>query len=281
MRYFISLLMIIFVLASCKSKKEQEYHSARAVQRKQQKTDRRSVEMEAMKSLNKMTYDELKKRSDELLLVQDTRNALRYMERMLILLEDHTQKQQLLVKMAELYFEEGKYKDAAAKYLVYVSLYPGGEHVELAYYKAILAYFYRTLSYDRDQALTRETLELVKEFLNTKKFATYQQEVVRVSEGCYQKLFDHEKEVIDQKLGSRTAESLKAAQMRLAYLKEQLVPACPVLSEQLGELEQRIMVCVKVQALTEQPVAANAAPADATLQLAAAQHTTSNYRDRF
>src|SRR5205085_11210694 len=111
---------------------------------------------------------------------------------MIKLCDDVTVIGEHLLEIADLLCLEGLFEKAAQKYAEYVALYPGGEKVEYALFKAIENSFACTLSNDRDQTKTEETLALAEAFLKQDHLNTYSSQVVEIRDKCYQKLAESE-----------------------------------------------------------------------------------------
>lgn len=227
----------IVLLSGCRAKKDpQEYKSKRAGERQAKKMERLTSEYKP--TLNKMGHDEVKKKVDQLLASNQERLALKYLERLIPMTEKDTEKERLILLAADLYFKQGDYEKAEEKYQLYERLFPAGSDVEKSAYSKTLCCFWRTLSADRDQTLTKQTIDYAKEFLTVQSFVDYRSEIQGIVDQCYQKLFEHEKDVIEQKLTKGTPESLRAANLRIAFIKDSLVAECPSLKQQYAELEK-------------------------------------------
>ena len=231
------LIIIILSLGGCRTKKDpQDFKSKRAGDRQAKKIERLTSEYKP--TLSKMDHDEIKTKVEQLLASNHERAALKYLERLIPMTEKDTEKERLILLAADLYFKQGDYEKAEEKYRLYERLFPAGSNVEKAAYTKTLCCFYRTLSADRDQTFTKQTIDYAKEFLTVQSFTDYRSEVQGIVEHCYQKLFDHEKDIIEQKLTKGTSESLRAANMRIAFIKESMIAECPSLKQQYAELEK-------------------------------------------
>lgn len=231
------LFLLVLFLGGCGKKKEpQDYKSKRAAERKSKKMARLAAEHKPV--LSKMDHDELKIKTEQLLAAHHDRAALKYLERLIPATEQAAEKERLILLAADLYFAQGEYEKAEEKYHLYERLFPAGAQVEKAAYSKTLCCFYRTLSVDRDQTLTKQTLDYAKEFLTVQSFVDYRSEIQGITQHCYQKLFDHEKDIIEQKLTKGTPASLRAAHMRMGYIKDMLVTECPALNQQYAQLEE-------------------------------------------
>jgi len=257
----------ILLLGGCRTKKDpQEYKSKRAGERQSKKMERLSSEHKP--TLSKMGHDEVKAKAEQLLASNHERAALKYLERLIPMTEKDAEKERLILLTADLYFKQGDYEKAEEKYQLYERLFPAGSSVEKAAYTKTLCSFWRTLSADRDQTLTKQTIDYAKEFLTVQSFVDYRSEIQGIVDQCYQKLFDHEKDIIEQKLTKGTPESLRAANMRIAFIKDSIVAECPSLNQQYAELEKAYQPYASLAAAVQDLTPQNTLADKAVLQVA-------------
>lgn len=115
-------------------------------------------------TLQEMNFIELTQRKNELLLQGDYNIAIKYLERMLKIAETTHQVVFVMLELAELLMQVGKYAKAEKLFAEFIQLYPGSEYVEQAFVKAILCSWEQTNAFDRDQTKTEETLALIGRF---------------------------------------------------------------------------------------------------------------------
>jgi outer membrane protein assembly factor BamD (BamD/ComL family) len=111
--------------------------------------------------------------------------------------------------------------------------------MEEAHYKSCLASFLSTLSIERDQTNTLETIKLANQYLEKSDyFDKYRYEIIEIKNKSIFKLADYELMICEfyKKKGNT-----QAAQKRLEYVEQQLVPELPELSSQVLALKQEII----------------------------------------
>jgi len=149
-------------------------------------------------TLSTMNYDQLCIAKDKALTNKDHTGAIRYLERMAKICPDQAALSAIVLELASLLFEDGKFSKAILLYDQYLKSYPGRttEYV-FAHYRKILCSFYQTLEIDRDQTMTEKTIELCDSFLNTCKNSDYEKDVRSMRIDCTQKLAHHELYIAD------------------------------------------------------------------------------------
>ena len=214
------------LLPGCGKKQSSEsgkFKSARAAERAERRKERKT--QDHLDLFSEMKPAELREQYQYHLERDNKRLALKYLERLVQVTTDHSTRRELLVAYGELLFDAGNYTTASKIFAEYLMLYPGDEQVERALYQTIRCSFRQMRSADRDQSITQNTIDRAKQFLSRSEiFTTYQKEVEEILSTCYQRLFDHEANVLHQKLIQPTEASLTAAQMRLDYLTSEIAP---------------------------------------------------------
>jgi outer membrane assembly lipoprotein YfiO len=170
-----------------------------------------------------MALAELYSALDYALKIKNNDQAIKFVERLLIVESDQEKVRLLRLQLADLYFDNGNLKKAGAAYSEYIKLYPGGkdqqkEERDYAEYKGILCRFYARLRPPLDQSKTRKTLSLAKNYLRSSGTHTYQEDVKKIQHECYRDLFNYEKGIV--KFYCHQG-SLQAAQERLKEMKKE------------------------------------------------------------
>lgn len=171
-----------------------------------------------------MTFDELEAAIAKKLKSGDKEIACKYYEQLLKISTDVNKTAEIMLAYADLLFELGELKKALAIYNEFMHLYPGHERYKYAYKRSVLASFYLTLSADRDQTMTEETIRLTKGFLDVETDQQIRQEVTDIQKQCYKKMVDSELGICDFYLKQG---SLKAVEQRLAHVKTEYLPYIP------------------------------------------------------
>jgi len=189
------------------------------------------------KPLKELAYNELKDAKDALVEDKDLAGAIRYVERMLVVTTDLNELKELRLEIADLNFDFGDLEKAEELYNEYISFYPGSDLVEYAAYKGILSCFYQTLSSDRDQTKTTETVKLAETFLKQPSYRNYNADVRMIQHQCFNKNFESELNVVNFYLEQ---DKIKSAEQRLAYLKEKYQTDDLPINIQLISLELQV-----------------------------------------
>jgi len=172
----------------------------------------------AKTTLSTMNYEQLCEGKKKALENKDRMVAIKYLERMAKLCPDAQGLRLILLELADLLFEEGKYAKAILLYDQYTKSYPGNnaDYVR-AYYQKIVCSFYQMLDFDRDQTITEQTIELCDQFLHACKSSRYDQEVRTMVVSCKQRLAENELSIAHHYMISSDA---VAANKRLARVRE-------------------------------------------------------------
>lgn len=190
--------------------------------------------------LLKKPYSQLKKEKDAALAKKDLAAAVKYLDAMRIncpqkkQLEEIAQEDSLkdiLLEMADIYFTLEQWQNAEKAYKEFILLFPGANRCDYAHYRAIQSSIKQTLTLDRDQTKTQETLSLTQEFLKTYPNSELHQAVIECANECQQKLFESEVNVFNFYLKNN---NIHAAQTRLASLNKDF-------SQTLSQEQPRIL----------------------------------------
>lgn len=132
------------------------------------------------------------------------------------------------LELAKLSLDDGNYAKAQKYATQYQKLYPGSPDIFEAGYVNIKAHFLDTLNEQRDQTKTNKTIELAQNFIEENSESIYYSSVKDILESCYQTLIKNELHIaqtyIQKYKYAKTESSLAAAQARIDYAKEKLMP---------------------------------------------------------
>jgi outer membrane protein assembly factor BamD (BamD/ComL family) len=195
-----------------------------------------------------MDFDELLAAKDKRVAASDFQAAIKYYEQLLKICTNINTTAELMIEYADLLFDQGELNKARLVYTEYTNLYPGDDTQvinklaenkkctkhEYALHRAALCSFYLTLSTDRDQTMTQETLQLTENFLTIENYTTYKQEVCDIQKQCYKKIVDSELSICDFYLKQG---SYKAVEQRLAHIKNDYLPKVPDIESDILALE--------------------------------------------
>lgn len=185
------------------------------------------------KTISMMNYLELKEAKEKHQLAKNNEAVIIFIERMLKLCDDINEIANLMIELANLYYDQGNLEKAGRLYLDFEKLYPGNIHAEYALYRAILCTFYGILTIDRDQSKTQEAVELANKFLSRDVFSQYKKEVSDIRTQCYQKLIESELYICNYYLNKS---SFKAVQNRLKNIRLTLLTHAP-------DMEVKVLLC--------------------------------------
>lgn len=169
------------------------------------------------KQLKDLSFDELQNAKNIFLEEDDKENALKYLERMMVVSTDLSVLKQLRLEIADLHFDMGNLESAESSYNEFIKSYPGSDEIEYVDYKSILCSFYQTLDPHHDQSKTEQTISLAKKFLSKNLYKTYVADVSIIQKQCVNTLFESEINIFNFYLEQK---KLNAAEQRLAYIKE-------------------------------------------------------------
>lgn len=192
-------------------------------------------------TLSTMNYEQLCEAKKRALENNDRMVALKYLERMAKLCPDAQSLRLILLELADLLFEEGKYAKAILLYDQYIKSYPGNnaDYVR-AYYQKTVCSFYQLLDFDRDQTVTEQTIELCDQFLHSCKNSRYDQEVRTMVVSCKKRLAENEISIAQHYMKSSDA---VAANKRLARVRDTYITVPDVEQKLLlAEIELAQMV---------------------------------------
>jgi outer membrane assembly lipoprotein YfiO len=191
----------------------------------------------AKSSLAGIPYPKLKKSKDDYVAKGLKAEAAKYLERMIPLCDDHEESCNLLMELADIYFDVQDYTKAEKTYQEFVLLYPGNKKVEYAHFRVIDCGFKLTLDPERDQTKTEEILTACQEFLKKSEFTHYKTDISAIAAQCTQKLLDHEINIFSFYLGRS---SFKSAHARLETICKEFTLQLPACEPQFLELQYRL-----------------------------------------
>lgn len=236
---FLPLLLLSGCTENTKQKKgiAREKPPASSAHTKESKKEQRIKELSKgiNKNITDMNLVELGRAKEFALLVDNKDSAIKILDRMIILSTDQQEIAHLQLERADLYFDQGRFQKAGKLYEDYIKMYPGSEKIDEVKYKAILCRFYETLDIDRDQTKTKNTLALANEYLKRPEiFIKYQKDVKDIQKKCCKKLLENELYVFNFYLKKH---NIKAAQLRLDFMRDHYMPIIPEIEPELICLE--------------------------------------------
>jgi outer membrane assembly lipoprotein YfiO len=194
---------------------------------------------EASKNPKTMSLAELLIAKEYATAIDNKEQCITYLEHIIPLATDPEQLKLFRLELADLYFETGKIEQASKTYATYLLLYPGSEHRSYVHYQAILCRFYMTLSADRDQTFTEETIGLIDDYLlkardGNQMYAQYADDVQSLNQQCIHKQYEHALGICNFYIKKG---SYKAAQGRLAQLRSEFLPKLAAIEPELLQTE--------------------------------------------
>jgi outer membrane assembly lipoprotein YfiO len=182
-------------------------------------------------ALNKLSYKELKETKNRLVSTGYKEGAIKYLQKMISLSTNVQEIAELMLELADIYFDLGTLVKAQALYNEFARLYPGNEHAEYTFYKSILCSFYSMLEADRDQTKTRETIKHAEQFLAASAlFKEYHKEVEQILSTCYEQLFTSELSIARFYTSQYRPH---ATQTRIAHIEKEFAGKIPHLKPRL------------------------------------------------
>jgi outer membrane protein assembly factor BamD (BamD/ComL family) len=199
-------------------------------------------------TIKQMSKEELAVALQEAVEQKSYVSALKYLERLLKLVTDPVIIADLLFLMGSIYFDTGEFQKAIIVFDDFKTKFQAHPSVEEAYYKSTLASYYITLDADRDQTLTRKTIERADAYLaHADIFDTFAQEVAVLRSDCLHKLADHELQVCEflhQRRGSA-----RAAERRLVQIEQTLLPQLPEIQPRILAMQKELGIAPQVDEL--------------------------------
>lgn len=219
---------IIVVKPIKKSRRER-----RLERQKVEKKETKSTGLIA-KSTREQTIDELKHNLEIYLKYNNTDLSIKYLEVLIAKLTDFVEIRDTRLQLADLYFKSERYDKAGSVYLEYYEAYPGYMSAEYALYQAILSKYKQVRSCDRDNSITLEVLELSKQYLQNKSYLKYQKEILDMLQVCSNQVLEAEIYVFEHYFKNGY---LKAAQRRLDYIVEKILPKQAQAKKKIDDLQ--------------------------------------------
>ena len=190
------------------------------------------------KPIKLMTEAELRTVADLALQLGWQDEAVKFLTRLITLLKSTIAIKNLKLEIADINFDRGALKVAAAGYEEFLKLYPGDKKAEYAQYKGLLSNYYTILSADRDQTPTLNTIKLADAFLEkSDMYKQYNGDVKAIKERCYYTLYDNEVVVFEYYMKKGSS---KAAETRLANLKKSYQKILPDTQPKNLHMEYRV-----------------------------------------
>ncbi len=179
------------------------------------------------------SMDELKKGLEQALKAKDIPAALKYLDAMRIVCTDHEQVKEILLQMADLYYQQEEFTKAERAYNEFILLYPGAARCDYAHYKAVECGFKLTKEPDRDQTKTQEVLALAEQFITDHAKSEFLPSVTKLATDCREKLLASDTNVFNFYLKNK---NYKAAHKRLDIITKEHCPKLPDAQPQVLEM---------------------------------------------
>lgn len=225
---FIAAVLVLCLLPACGKKKSlpsntaqrssQQRKKSKKTTKKERRAQRKLAAQVSKKPMNMMNYQELREAAAYAVAQGDKQKAIMYKKRMIALCETPEDLCGLTLDIADYLYDTQDAVLAGKMYLEFTKLYPGNEHVEYAYHRAIVCSYAQTLDPDRDQTKTKETLELAEAFLTRPLFVKWRDAVKTIKTQCQKKLFDSEMGIVafytgrgDYKTALRRVDQIRVA----------------------------------------------------------------------
>ena len=221
-------------------------------------------------TMDDMNFVQLVQRKNELILEGDYKLAIKYLERMLKIVENADQPIFIMLELAELLMRTQNYAKAEKLFTEFIQLYPGNEYVEQAFVKAIRCSWEQTSAFDRDQTKTEETMALIDRFESRQAICSTGNiaSVAEVKYLCEQKLAASNMYVAKHYIGRGI---FRSAHKRLDDIRQKDLCKIPQIEPELLHLEIQLAQAEKnkeLEALKCQELFAKFPAHEITLALA-------------
>jgi outer membrane assembly lipoprotein YfiO len=178
-------------------------------------------------------FAQLKEGKEKALKQNDLATAVKYLDAMRLGCTDLEMAKDILLEMADIYYQLQEWTKAEKAYNEFILLYPGATRCAYAHYRAIECGWKLTLTPDRDQTKTEETLKLCQQFYATHPKSEYVDNVTRLATQCREKLLESDINIFNFYLKGN---NLKAAQKRLDLITKEHLPDLPSAQPQVFEI---------------------------------------------
>ena len=236
-----NLLFAFFTLiaigSGIKAEQKKENEQPKKLTRSQRKKLRREERAQTPiqhAAIKRMTLQELGPAKEKYLKNKQNNLAITCLERMITLENDQFKQQAIRLELGNLYMDQGKHSAAEGAYQSFISMYPNSSDIELVYLRLTQCAFQETLTHDRDQAKTRNCLDVTEKYLSNEKYQKHRNEIETIAKNCYKKLIDHEGYVCRFYLKKGKT---KAVEQRINYTKEEYLEKYPESKQDILVLE--------------------------------------------
>lgn len=190
-----------------------------------------------VKSIREQNVEELKHNLDIYLKYQNEELSIKYLEALIALITDFVEMRDLRLQLADLYFKNERYDKAGSVYTEYYEAYPGYISAEYALSQAIISKYKQTRDCDQDTSVTREVIDLSKQYLQNKSYFKYRKQIQELSIVCSSQIFESEVQVFEHYFKNGY---LKSAQRRIDYMKEKILPKQLELKSRVDDLQELV-----------------------------------------
>lgn len=219
--FYSALLCILILMSGCGPR----VHSTRKSRKADARAERANVPLKGIRQTTReeaLTCKNYYKKEGDLTL------AAKYLEHLLTLTKDHTERSEIMLELADMYMQVDQRGKASILYNQYKAFYPGSSSIQYVLYQEILANKHETLSSNKDQSTTQETLKLAKHYLEEFPEDVYTNDVKSILRACYLKLLKSEVAAAQFYLGKYIYEPkesvLKSAHTRIEHILKEYIP---------------------------------------------------------
>lgn len=145
------------------------------------------------KEFNEYTIPELEERKDYLIGLGNFEDSIKYLKRLLTLVDNQDKIKQYRFELADVYLESGKYQKALDGFADYVVYYPSDKLAEYASYMELIALDILRNDASRDQSFTKNLINRGKEFVRNPAYTKeYKIIVGSILQDAYEDYFQSE-----------------------------------------------------------------------------------------
>ena len=188
------------------------------------------------KSIKEQSVAELKQNLAEYL-KSNLDLAIKYLEALIPKLVEFDEIRDARLQLADVFFKTSRYDKAGSVYLEYYEAYPGYARAEYALSQAIAAKYKQIGACDQDSVVTKEILDLSKQYLQNKTYKKYRKQVSELFEGCNTQVFEAEIKIFEHYFRQG---QLGSAQRRLDYMVARILPQRPDIKDRITELQDLV-----------------------------------------
>lgn len=217
-------------------KASQEIDAVRSFRDRRKKTKEEKIERRRI-TLRTMDFDELEVAYRREIASGDLHSAARFLEQMVKKCDDIEKIADLMVELADIYFNLQDTAKASKLYQRFISLYQGHDKYRHALAHSVFCAARSLRGDDRDQTATYETLKLANDFLALNADDLYKDEILTIKDRCCSLIAHNELNIGNFYLDRG---NILAASKRFEGIEKEWLALAPSIEPLLSESKQKL-----------------------------------------